>query len=135
MVIRELWSVDRNVRATSAVKGEEVGREVEGFELRNESKPRGHYRALGRRNKSGSICQAAGNYDMVKSPDVHDRAVPERVHCRLTCRKEWSMYFYKVVDHVAWPRPCFCNPNIRDVVKRIRMIGIGLGRSSRRYGL
>ena len=23
---------------------------------------------------------------------------------------------YKV-DHVAWPRPCFCNPKIRDVVK------------------
>lgn len=37
MVVRKLWSVDRNVRATSAVKGEEVGREVEGFELRNES--------------------------------------------------------------------------------------------------
>ena len=30
---------------------------------------------------------------------------------------------YKV-DHVAWPRPCFCNPNIWDIVKRIRMTGV-----------
>jgi hypothetical protein len=37
MVVRKLWSVDRNVRATSAVKGEEVGREVKGFELRSAS--------------------------------------------------------------------------------------------------
>ena len=32
---------------------------------------------------------------------------------------------YNKVDHVAWP-PCFCNPNKRDVVKRVRMIGMGL---------
>jgi hypothetical protein len=32
----------------------------------------------------------------MRSPDVHDRAAPEQVPCRLTCREEWSMYFYKV---------------------------------------
>ena len=42
------------------------------------------------------------------------------------------------VDHgVAWPRPCFCNAKIRDVIKRIsiRMTGTGMGRSSLRCGL
>ena len=42
-------------------------------------------------------------------------AAPQTDSLKLTCGKG--------VGHLAWPRSCFCNPKIQDVVKRIRMIG------------
>ena len=66
-----------------------------------------------------------------RSPGAYDRVAPERVPCRLTCGNGWSC----ALQSGSRRGDCFCNPNKRDIVKRIRMIGMGLGRSSRRYGL
>jgi hypothetical protein len=67
---------------------------------------------------------------------VHDRVAPRCEFLDADLRKG-MVHVLQVhkVDHVAWPRPCFCNAKIRDVIKRIRMIGTGMGRSSLRCGL
>jgi hypothetical protein len=89
--------------------------------------------ALGRSHKSGSICQAAGNYDTMRSPDMHDRAAPRTGSLKLTCGKGWSMYFTKKITSRGHGPVSV--QKIWDVVKRIRMIGTALGRASRRCGL
>ncbi len=51
-------------------------------------------------------------------------------------RVSWTVRVRYKVDHFkfAWPRPCFCNPKYRCQLS-IRMIGVSLGRSSRRCWL
>jgi hypothetical protein len=113
---------------TSAVKSEEVG----WCRIEPKTRLRGAIPGLLAVIKVDLFAKARD----ITTHDEISACMTERHHGFLEVDlREGTVHVLCKVDHVAWPRPCFCNPKIQGVVKRIRMIGTVLGRSSRRCGL